>query len=224
MMKKPVENFKATQGIVAQRILSSNLANYIGYHDLGDNGGMTSLKRAVAGQNDERDISNWNFISLTFRGAGTNCSLSAEMKTKQLKYCTDDAGNEWSLFNLEFTVNWPCHGTLDPAQALAVLNFQQRCAMLAAELHAEFGGGDYWKITSTKLEREEAAKANARAEMKRKAIAAIEANAGRLKVGAGRWLGHLVAGFADGEYKHEMKDRKYTMFVTAGQGNLVRTA
>lgn len=172
MMRQVKDNYRETHQALAARILRDPLAQHVGY-----TGRSEQLQRDAAG---EGDLSRWSFQSVEFRRADTNCSLDVRVESVDRGYRlgpdTDKEGNEWTQYELSCSVNFPCHGSSDPATVMARLKLYQDVAMLAAELQAEFGGRrEIWKMTRTAAEVAEA-KAKAEAEkLSRKAREIVQA-------------------------------------------------
>lgn len=151
------DTYASTRSAIARLILSSPLASRIGYPDAPANkGALHALQSIVDGT--ARD-NTWSFVSVDFRRAGTTVSLDVQLDIEydgEKGYLQDESGNDYVAYNLKCTVNWPTHGTIDPATALARLELYREAAMLAAAIHAQFAGTRVWKLVRSKEERERA--------------------------------------------------------------------
>jgi hypothetical protein len=197
-MRQVKDNYRETHQALAARILRDPLAQHVGY-----TGRSEQLQRDAAG---EGDLSRWSFQSVEFRRADTNCSLDVRVESVDRGYRlgpdTDKEGNEWTQYELTCSVNFPCHGSSDPATVMARLKLYQDVAMLAAELQAEFGGRrEIWKMTRTAAEVAEA-KAKAEAEkVQRRARELVQAARKGMRVGSNELIAkNHVEGMPAGTY------------------------
>jgi hypothetical protein len=224
------DNFQATRTAIAKRILSSPLAAFYGYPD--DEHRFDNLLAIASSQGDGGG--GWSFISLSdFRGAGTNVSLDIRSESDQFRFIdedrTDADGNEYRMYNLSFSVNWPCHGSTSVAVSLARIELYRQVALLAASLEGEFGGRQVCKMTRTAAEAAEA-KWDAEAEKAQAAaIALMLPNKANMRVGAQKQVGNSDMVVPVGTYTHEFNDGKKFQLqvhepITLGLGTLDRIA
>ncbi len=126
------DNFNATHSDIARRILDSGLIQFVGYPN--DAHRLTDLTLAAQGS---ANVSPMNFLSVTFRKAGTDCSLDVLTRAVNNHPDIDQEGNEWKEYSLSCTISFPCLGSSDPATVMARLKLYQDVALLAAEIQAE---------------------------------------------------------------------------------------
>lgn len=225
MNRNPKDNYRSTHQTIAQRVLSSPLAQFVGYGGLAGHDGQ----RLTAAARGEGDLSSWSFLSLEFRRADSNANLEVRVESVDRYYrdgaMTDKDGNEWTQYTLTCQVGYPSHGSTDVATVLARAELIREVAMLAACIQAEFGGrNEIWKMTRT-AEQVAEAKAKAEAEkLNQKLRTVVDANRRQMRVGSERTLGvdlikEIPAGqheVAFGENNGEVK--KYNLFVTPEAG------
>lgn len=145
MMRQPKDNHREIYWLVEARILQSPLAQYT----------RTERLRRGAGGEDQSDWS--GYLSVEFRRADTNCSLAILLDGVDCRSpVLDEEGNQLVQYKLTCGVNFPSHGNSDPATVMARLKLYQDVAMLAAELQAEFGLREIWKMTRSAAEVAEA--------------------------------------------------------------------
>jgi hypothetical protein len=226
------DTFFSTRSRVAKRILTSSLAPFVGNE--GDVNRHARLIDATLGRLPEL-VSTWSFLDATFRRAGTDCSLEVRCEYAGGRYAgeaeADAEGNEWTQFRVWCEVNFPCHGSSAPAAVLARCALYTEVAMLAAEIDAELGGQEVWRMTRTAAQAAEA-KAKAEAEKVQQAVVRLlDANRKHMKVAAEKAfvvssLGSLLTGVPTGTYQHEFNDgKRFTLHVTEGVGaSMMRTA
>jgi len=136
MLKQNVQDtYVADRAAIAQRILTSPLAAYVGY-----SGDLYRLDKLHNIARDGKAHTGYSFLSVEFEKAGTECSL--EIREEGSGYSggvtTDAEGNEYHEYTLSCAVNFPCHGSTACGAVLARLAFYQQVALLAAEIEAEF--------------------------------------------------------------------------------------
>jgi hypothetical protein len=179
------DNYNAARKVVAKRILASSVAGCIGYslNEPSENGALVRLQGYAVGA-EVKD--GWTFLDVDFRKADTNCSLDIRLESvdrHDRADHTDKQGNEWSVWTLVTKVNWPCHGSSDPATSMARLNLYQQVAMLAAEIQAEFSGKYVMKM-SRSADEIQAAKAEHEAQkLKTKVNVFVEGHRKNMRLG-----------------------------------------
>jgi len=205
MGKRYNDNYGTTRTSMASRILSTPLAAYATKHHI------ARMQEALEGADE-----GLSFPYVEFRRAGTNCDLGVDVARVDNfgARTVDDAGNEWAEYEIRCDVNFPCHGSSDPATVLARVRLYQDVAMLAAELLAEFGANPIWKMTATAqevAERKAAAEKKALDEKVRSVV--LGARSG-LRVGATRsLLMNSFDGVPVGRYEVDFDSSKYVLVV-----------
>jgi hypothetical protein len=149
--RQPTDNLSQVKGQIAARILATPLVPYIGYPS--NEHRLLPLQRLADG--DDADVH--SLLNVEFKRADTSVSLYMESEGQWGNgvYDKDEAGNEYQKYDLRFEVNYPCHGSASPGVVLARLHLMQEVAMLAAELTAEFGQMDVWRLVRTPAQRAE---------------------------------------------------------------------
>lgn len=235
------DNYNASRAVVAKRILASSVAGCIGYSlsDPSENGALQRIQAYATGAVVQ---DGWTFVDVEFRKADTNCSLEIRLESvDRLDRAehTDKQGNEWLVHTLTTKVNYPCHGSADPATVLARVNLYQQVAMLAAEIKAEFGDKYVMKMYRSADEIQTAKVEAAAQKLKTKINDIVDANRKNMRVGSEVILesriinGEIVpAGTYDVELWNNGRvgvgePKKYTLKVHAhptGGADLLRTA
>ena len=196
MQKAYKDNFNETRQAIAKRILNNPLAAYIGYP--GENSECRRAELQQVADGTDTSSSSFSFIRLSeFRRGDTNCSLDIGFETSSRYFDfeprVDAEGNEWSQYNLKFSVNHPCHGSSDPSTTLARLKLWHDVAMLAAELQAEFCGWgnsrEIWKMTKTAAQALEQKALLEKQQVDRNVRNLIDANRRAMRVGSERVIG-----------------------------------
>lgn len=173
-----------------------------------------------------------SYFSTEFERAGTNASLSLrfDLAGYAVEPELDDEGNEWEQLQFTVDINWPCHGTSNPGVCLARLEFYREVTLLAAEIEAEFGRREVWRLVLTAADIKERAVIFAKSKIENKLREIVSDNRANMRVGSERaFTKDYLEGVPSGTYNFGFHDgqghvKKYTMYVTsAGGGNLQRT-
>lgn len=148
--KQLTENRREVHMAIAQLIVASSLFSCVGYpNPISRTASQQGLRDAANGIGD---ISSWTFLNVDFRRAGTDVTLTVSIDTDYTSLRserTDGDGNIYAQGALKVQVNWPCHGSVSPATAIARLHLMQEVALLASEIEATIGDIKVRWITET---------------------------------------------------------------------------
>lgn len=214
----PTNNYSDVRARLATIVLEHPLVRYVGYPSMGDQR-LEELKMIAS---KEKSASSFTFLSVQFRKAETNVSLTIDQGRaggwRDDGTRKDEDGNDQAEFTFRATVNWPCHGTCEPGIALAWLEFYKEVALLAAELLTEVNAQSVWKVVQTKEQREAREVKTAAEKVQNAVIRAIYGIRVNMRVNAVRTLA-VLQDVPDGLYYHEFRDgKKYTLYVTHALG------
>jgi hypothetical protein len=211
---KPTQDtYDSARATIAKLVLASPLAGSVG--DPENDNRLSGLEYAAAGN----DPKSWLFLSVEFRRAGTSISLDVRAKSdcrlSSRQYEQDDNGNDYAAYTLHCDVNWPCHGSCDPATALARIELYREVAMLAATIHAQFSGARLWKFVQTKAQREQDDADAAAKRVHQAATMAIDDTRSGMRTGSAPRNVPIDAlkDVPDGTYEHEFDDGKAFVMV-----------
>ena len=153
-----------------------------------------------------------------FERAGTNVTLDIKLdEASSYRFgepAKDKEGNEWREYEIKTSVNWPCHGSCDPATAIARLALYSDVALFAAEIAAQFGR-KFQKMTATAAEVAERKAKQAAHEQQRKAEACVAANSKGLRPGQIR-KAEFLNPIEEGVYEVTVSGRQYRLTVREG--------
>lgn len=236
MLKNPTDTYSESLKSIAKRIVNSPLAQFVGYGGL-DSRDFQRL-RAIADGSDNNDFA-WCYLDVEFRRADTNANLCIKCDAVYHKegdmrryVQVDQDGNEWTEYTLSCSVNYPSHGSADPATVMARAQLLQEVALFAATIQADFGRRNLLHMTRTAQQvAEDKAKADREA-VERQVRGVVLANRNGMRVGGERNLpASLITGvIPEGRHEigvghHDGSIRKYVVFATAAHGaNLQRVA
>lgn len=205
------DTLTSAQAAIAAIIVNSTLAQYVGYPGRPLEERLDNLKRIA---NGEGKPGAWNFISVEFRRAGTNCSLSVNCESDngyREEYTQDEAGNDYVRTRvLPPQLNWPSHGNLGVGTSFACIEFYRDVARLAADIESEFRDQHFWRLARTKAQREEQ-EAKAKQQKVEEAVTnAIEQvrNGARIGGTPKSVPMDLIAAVPDGDYDRTFSDNK----------------
>jgi len=234
MLKNPTDNYKQIRQAIAQRIVNSPLAQFVGY------GGLAELPthRITALANGVDDERSWTYIDVEFRRADTNVSFEVRCEPvgrySNGEPTLDQDGNEWCAYQLTCKVGYPSHGSEEAGTVLARAELIRDVAIFAAAIQAEFGAArrPILHMTQTAEQLAERKAKIAAEQLQQKLRGVVDSNRSKMRVGSER---HLPASLITGiipEGRHEVGIgehngalKKYVLFVTEAHGaNLQRVA
>jgi hypothetical protein len=207
-LRNPTDTFRSTHQALAKRILNSPLSQFIEFPE--------RLQNAANGEGEV----GWSFLSAEFRRAGTNCSISfkVEQDNRWHSQDTDEAGNEWTQWDLSSDINYPCHGSTEPGIAMARLAFYQEVALFTATLQAEFGSRKILQMTRTAEQVEHDRVEQEIKRVRTKVYAFVEEHRKGMKPGSDKDL--TVDGIPPGEYYVNTQLGEYRLLVTEEYPNI----
>lgn len=150
MRNEPKENLTATHVAMVSRIFNSSLAQAINPFQ----------KKVLDNVLIDLELvrSGWSNLAVQFNRAGTQATLEVRNAVgfsmpSAADLHRDEAGNDLVEVSLKAEVNFPSHGSADPATVLARCKLYAEVAMLAAEIQAEFLKDGLWAVWQTPEER-----------------------------------------------------------------------
>ena len=138
-----VDNYKSTRAQIAQFVLDSSMAQYVGYP--GSTRKLEDLQRVARGEGD----ASWFFLSLEFHNVEvTNCDL--HIRSEEVDdWFKDEVGNLWCKYTFSCSVNWPTHGSANLEVATKRIMFYNDVIALAKQIEVLLASTNVARIIQT---------------------------------------------------------------------------
>lgn len=170
------------------------------------------------------------YLTYEFAGTSIEVTLRFEVHSDHYnlfkgEYAFDVEGNEVARSTLKCSVNYPCHGSVDPGVALARLEFYRKIATFVAGLELTFGRYSRlpWAIVRTKEELEREEQRARTAQIHRQLVALVTPHEHMRISGAEK---HIELGegfiFADGEHYVFLGNKKFCVKVSGRSATITR--